>query len=182
MSPPQLRELLRYEPETGKLFWLPRTPESFGSPFYTARRCAAWNAIYAGEEALNRNHNQGYRAGAILNRTYLAHRVVWAFVHGQWPEDEIDHLDGCRSNNRIGNLRTVSRCDNMRNRQLSTKNTSGVMGVYWAPHAKKWRAEIKTDEARIHLGYFNDKALAVAARKAAERGQGFHPNHGRARA
>lgn len=176
LPPALLSRLVRYVPETGKLYWLPRTDEHFGGSW---PRCMIWNSKHAGREALCCIGNHGYPTGRILDRQYLAHRVVWALVHGAWPEHEIDHLDGDRTNNRIANLRAVTRFDNMRNRKLNRHNQSGALGVYWAKHAGKWRAEIKAGDRRIHLGYFVDKAAAIQARKRAEPKLGFHPNHGR---
>lgn len=181
ISPTLLRELLRYEPETGKLFWLPRTPAHFAYTKCPGPFCARWNGQFAGKEALyGATATHGYPAGAIFNRIYLAHRVIWALVHGEWPAADIDHIDGDHENNRLANLRSVPRAVNMRNRKLGRDNRSGFLGVYWASHAGKWRAEIKSDGRRVHLGYFTEKSAAVAARKAAEPGMGFHPNHGRA--
>lgn len=179
ISPARLRELLRYDGETGKLFWLPRTAAHFAHTDRPAVRATLWNRQWAQREALFGIGNHGYPTGSIFNRQYLAHRVIWAIVRGRWPSGEIDHMDGCRTNNRIANLRCVPRTLNMRNRRLSSANRSGAMGVYWAPHAGKWRAEIKCGN-RTHLGYFSDKRLAIAARKEAERENGFHSNHGRA--
>lgn len=180
VAPALLRELLRYEPETGRLFWLPRRSEHFAYARAPEAFCRRWNTQFAGKEALfGVGASHGYQSGALFNRQYLKHRVIWAWVHGHWPVCEIDHIDGCRTNNRIENLRVVSRYGNMRNRKRNCHNRSGSTGVYWAKHAHKWRAEIMGDGGRVHLGYFADKAAAVAARKAAEPLHGFHPNHGR---
>lgn len=181
VTPALLRELLRYERGTGKLYWLPRTPEHFSHTLDPDLCCRRWNTAHAGEEAMpGASASHGYCAGALFDRQFLKHRVIWALVTGEWPTDEIDHIDGDRTNNRFANLRSVPREINMRNRKLDCDNRSGAIGVYWARHAGKWRAEIKGEGKRIHLGYFTDKAAAIAARKAAEPALGFHPNHGRA--
>lgn len=176
LSPALLSELVRYVPESGKLYWLPRTSEHFGGSW---PRALVWNERHAHREALCCIGNHGYRTGRILDRQYLAHRVIWALVYGDWPSAEIDHMDGDRTNNQLTNLRCVPRTLNMRNRRLNRGNRSGAIGVYWAEHAGKWRAEIKGDGRRVHLGYFTDKGSAIAARKAAEPALGFHANHGR---
>ena len=99
--------------------------------------------------------------------------------HGQWPAGQIDHIDGCRKNNRISNLRDVRHQDNGKNTKLPSTNTSGRIGVSWHKAAKKWGVSIKADDRPIHLGLFVSFEEACAARKAAEEKYGFHPNHGR---
>lgn len=165
-SPEVLRQLLRYEPETGKLFWRQRSPEWFQS----ARSCAVWNAKYAGREAFTSLDRSGYRQGNILNHVHRGHRVVWAIVTGAWPDGEIDHVDLVRHNNRQDNLRSASRSENLRNAGLSKRNTSGFKGVSWARRDKKWRAEIALNGRTKVLGMFAtpEEASAAYAKASAE--------------
>jgi hypothetical protein len=162
-----LRQRLRYEPETGKLYW---------------RECTSmpkmWNTTYAGTKALAFVGNNGRYMGRIQYRAYQAHRVVWAIVHGEDPNGEIDHIDHNPLNNRIENLRVVSHQENHRNTPHRKNNTSGSMGVSWFAATSRWSAYIMVDGRKIHLGYFLDKQEAIAARKAAEALYGFHNNHG----
>lgn len=178
-SPEVLRQLLRYEPETGRLFWRKRPPKFFvggrPSPEIVATK---WNTRHAGKEALTANNSSGYLHGSVRNRTLRAHRVIWAIVHGEWP-DEVDHINGVRNDNRLTNLRSVTRADNGRNLCRRRDSTSGVTGVYWDKRWRKWRAEIKVDYRPLYLGHFHKRESAIAARKDAERKYGFHPNHGR---
>src|ERR1041384_5937819 len=86
-----LRQILRYEPETGKLYWLERPVSMFvGGPYTPSRRAASWNARCAGKEAFTYVNSAGYRTGAVDNYLLLAHRVIWALVNGYWP-DRVDH-------------------------------------------------------------------------------------------
>lgn len=182
LSPIILRSLLRYAPETGRLYWLPRNPSMFREgKIPTELACRIWNTKYAGKEAFTAN-SRGYRVGGIFGRAYEAHRVIWAIVHGDWPSNNIDHENGVRNDNRISNLRDVSTQENARNSKLPSDNTSGVIGVDWRQHKGKWRASIKAEGRQIHLGHFTNFDSAVAARKAAEVQYGFHPNHGRSSA
>lgn len=175
-----LRGSLRYEPETGKLYWLERSPESFSDEGWTPQHKAAnWNALFAGKEAFTCLRN-GYRAGRVFRRSVLAHRVIWAMTFGQWPDGEIDHINGDRSDNRLSNLRVVSSMENSRNSARPRRNKSGVVGVSWKKRDKKWRAYIAVASKQISLGNFDTLAEAAAARSRAERELGFHPNHGRA--
>lgn len=174
-SPEVLRQLLRYEPDTGLLFWRERPVEMFSS----SARHKGWNARCAGKLALSTNHNAGYKCGPVNNKLLLAHRVVVALVRGEWPSGEVDHINGDRSDNRWENLRVVSHADNSRNRAMSQRNSSGAMGVYWNPVNQNWTAEIKHEGAKRHLGSFQSIREAKAARVRAQSELGFHENHGR---
>jgi hypothetical protein len=116
--------------------------------------------------------------GRIDARGYLAHRVVWALVHGAWPQKQIDHIDHDRTNNRVENLRIVGHQENHRNTTLRKNNASGFMGVSWYKAGEKWTAYIMIDRVKKHLGCFDALEDAVAARRAAEARFGFHENHG----
>jgi hypothetical protein len=177
-SPELLRKLLRYEPETGKLFWRERPAEMFPGVKYGAAHSAnMWNTRFAGKEAFTA-YADGYKAGSLFGRKYKAHRVIWAISYNQWP-DQIDHMNGVQDDNRLENLRNVSHVENGRNQRKSIANTSGVTGVCWRDRDKKWVAKIKVAGHSKHLGHFDDKDIAIAARKAAEAHFGFHFNHGK---
>jgi len=181
-TPEELRKLLRYAPDTGKLYWLERSTEFFEDGKQSAEReCRRWNTRYAGEEAFITDHGEGYRQGSIFSVMYLAHRVVWAVHQGEWPTHEIDHINGVKNDNRIENLRAVTRVANSRNLPKRADNSSGVTGVTWNKNALKWTAQITVNTQQVHLGVFTKRDDAIAARKAAEAKYGFHENHGRAR-
>lgn len=174
--------VLKADFETGKLYWLPRTPDMFTDGKYQAERvCSLWNRKLAGKEAFTANLN-GYRQGEIFGRHSKAHRVLWLLYTGKWPSADIDHINGIRSDNRIENLRVVSRAENLKNQRLRTNNTSGVTGVSWDKRSGKWHAHIQVNVRRKHIGYFTKISDAIAARKAAEVEYGFHANHGSVRA
>lgn len=110
---------------------------------------------------------------------YLAHRLAWLLQTGDWPEFEIDHIDGDALNNRWENLRDVPSFENKKNMPLYRTSTSGVAGVRWKTDAGKWVARININGKTVHLGYYGSKEDAVRARKFAEAEHGFHRNHGR---
>jgi hypothetical protein len=170
-----LRELLEYDPETGALTWKERDVVYFRSE----RSCNSWNAQNAGRQAFTASDVHGYKVGSIFGSLYKAHRVSWALTHGKWPSDQIDHINGIRSDNRIINLRVVTNTENTRNRKLTKTNSSGATGVYWNKKAGKWQARISADGKYKSLGYFLSLDEASAVRKAAEREHGYHENHGR---
>jgi hypothetical protein len=175
-SPEMLRQLLRYEPKTGLLFWLPRPLELFPDE----RAMKSWNTHFADARAFLFQENHGYMSGKVFRKTYRAHRVVWAIVNGKWPEGHIDHINGNRADNRIENLRDVTRISNQRNQKLSCKNTSGYAGVRHYPKRNKWSARIRINNRQdIYLGMFSSKDEAIAARKKAEADHGYHENHGK---
>ena len=113
------------------------------------------------------SHNSyGYKQVCVNNRNYLMHRVIWLYVHGVWPEKQVDHINGIRDDNRLCNLRLASHLDNCHNRASTGK--SGVVGVSWHKRHDKWIASIKCKGRSVHLGYFNTKPQAKRARKKAE--------------
>lgn len=174
-----LRKLLDYNPETGVLTWKPRSASMFRDLKQTSEHSAArWNSRFAGRPAFT-HKVKGYRAGRIFGRRHMAHRVAWAIFHGEWPSDFLDHENGNRSDNRIANLRIAGDAENGKNKCLLSRNTSGIMGVFWCARRRSWRAQIGIDGRRIHIGNFASFDSAVSARKAAEKEFGYHPNHGR---
>jgi HNH endonuclease/AP2 domain len=174
LDPAIVRELLDYRPVSGLLVWKFRALRWFDSE----RTFKCWNGRYAGTLASSK-HVTGYRYVDILGVGYHAHRVAWAHHYGVWPEDEVDHINHNRSDNRIVNLRNASRTTNTQNASKRKDNTSGVTGVSWDRQHQKWAAIIFTEGRNHRLGRFNDFEQAVAAREAAVQKYRFHENHGR---
>lgn len=109
----RLREVLNYEPDTGVFVWKVQCG-SRGVPGQVAG-CS---------------HSLGYRFLRVDGKAYKEHRLAWLHVYGQWPTGEVDHVDGCRDNNRISNLRDVSKSVNQQNlRGAKAHNKSGLLGV-----------------------------------------------------
>lgn len=154
-----LRQLLRYEPETGKLFWKERTPEFCGSASFANQ----WNGRNAGAEAFTATDPQGYRHGKIANTKYQAHRVIWKWVYGVDP-DIIDHRNGSQGDNRLENMRDCSNAENSRNYRKPAGGSSLYRGVTWVKRDKRWAARISAGDAgKKNLGYFADEADAARA-------------------
>ena len=179
ITPDMCRQLLRYEPDTGRLFWRERTPDMMlPSPRSAEWRCRNWNVAHAGKEAFLKLH-RGRLYGTIFNVRFFAHRVIWAITQGSWPEDQIDHINGDPLDNRIVNLRAVSHLENQRNMKLRSTNVSGANGVNWSKQTGKWSVKIRDGKRYLSLGHYADLAEAVAVRRRAEAEIGYHPNHGR---
>lgn len=169
-----LRELLTYDPDTGVLIWRKRTL----AHCVDARSMNAFNATFAGKPAFTAKV-RGYSVGAIKGVPVKASRVAWAMHHGSWPENDVDHEDRDRANNRIKNLRDIPNAVNAKNRSLRSDNKSGVNGVH--RERKRWRANVSVDGKIKTLGRFDTIEEATAARTAALSELGFHPNHGNRR-
>jgi len=119
----------------------------------------------------------GYRQIAVNKKTCLAHRLIWLYFNGKYPES-IDHINQDREDNRIENLRDVSAATNNRNMRISSRNTSGYTGVTWVASRKNWQASTQYDGANIQIGRFKEKENAVMAIMSAREQLGFHENHG----
>lgn len=173
ITPELCRQLLRYEPETGRLYWRPRPL----SMFPDERAWRIWNTRFADKPALD-TISRGYRIGSIHYQMFKAHRVVWAMHHGDWPE-VIDHINGDPGDNRIENLRSGTQADNLRNVGAKSNSRTGKFGVHRM--GAKWSAEIKVSGKKIWLGSFDTFEEATAARTEAERKFGYSERHGVAR-
>ena len=143
----RLCEVLEYSPETGIFVW----------KVSLARR------IKTGDIA-GSPHLLGYVSIKIDNKAYLAHRLAFLYMRGYFPENDVDHLDGIKNNNRWNNLRHASRSCNFQNRKLQTNSTSGFIGVRWHKRHKKWYSRICIYRKTIHIGCYNTPEEAALAR------------------
>lgn len=153
-TPKQVRELLEYDPVTGFFRW--REP--------SWRRTSGWfNGI---------DSHPRYRRICVGKRHYMAHQLAFVLMHGRWPTKEVDHINGCGSDNRWSNLRLVTRNQQMWNAKISKRNTTGVHGVMMVVNKSgriRFRAFIRVNRKGISCGTFDTVAEAAIARKAAER-------------
>ena len=158
---PDIKKYLRYDAETGKIFWK-LNKSSTGK---------------AGNEA--GGQNCGYIRMKLNRKSYKAHRIAWLLTYGSWPEDQIDHINGNGLDNRLENLRDVSLIENLRNQKIPKNNTSGTIGVSFYKKDQYYQASIQINGKSKYLGYFKNKEEAIAARAAANIKYNFHENHGR---
>ena len=157
----RVRELFEYNSETGIL---------------TNRIKRSAQAVIGKEAGYLRP--DGYRLIGINKILYYAHRLIWLYVHGEFPSDHIDHIDGNPANNRLGNLRVVTHGENGKNKKQYDNNKSGITGVHLLK-GKYWTANIAVKGKKIHLYCGEDFFGACCARKSAEIKYKFHENHGR---
>lgn len=174
ITPELCRQLLHYEPETGKLFWKTR-------PIYPLKggnvRLAmqTWNKAHAGREAFTARERKGYLRGNILNVGFKAHRVIWAMQRNYWPK-LLDHINGNPADNRMCNLREATHSQNARNQRMRSDNTTGYTGVF--RHTNNWSAQIDIGGKTVHLGMFETPEEAARARAEANRLHGYSERHG----
>jgi hypothetical protein len=130
-------------------------------------------------EPISTKDKYGYIKVGIDKKQYKAHRIIWLYAYGVFPEQELDHINGIVDDNRLSNLREVGRVSNMRNAKLGLRNNSGITGVSWLAARSKWGARIMVNYKTIILGSYDTKEEAIAARQKANIEYGFHENHGR---
>lgn len=131
------KELLEYDPETGVMRWA------------QDRSIAVKKGQIAGTKG------NGYRQLIVEGARLRGHRIAWLMVYGVWPKGDIDHINGVRDDNRIANLRDVTRSVNVQNqRRPQVHGKSGFLGVSWNKNARKWSATIRIGGRSRHLGLF----------------------------
>ena len=148
----RLKELLHYDPETGKWTWL---------------IAKAPNAKVGDIAGYINGH--GYRYIKIDDKQYKSSRLAWLYQEGYFPEYDIDHKDRVKNNDVWKNLRHATRSCNMKNIGIRSNNTSGITGVYRRKDGNKWAAYIGARENKINLGNFTNFTDAVRARYEAEK-------------
>lgn len=140
----ELKELLQYNENTGIFTW--KISTNF--------------KIKIGNIA-GTLHKNGYIYIQIKNRLYMAHRLSWLYVYGEWPKNQIDHINGIRSDNRIENLRDVTQRENQQNYK---KHRDGhLVGTTYNKQRQKWLAQITINKKPVYLGRYNTQQEAHEA-------------------
>lgn len=124
-------------------------------------------------------HKNGYRRVMYKAKPYYSHRIAWLIHYGNWPEYNIDHIDGNKLNNKISNLRDVDQSENTKNSKKCINNTSGVTGVYWRKYRNHWSVYINDNRRLVFLGNYKTIFNAAATRISAQNKYGYSKNHGR---
>ena len=159
----ELKEVLRYESETGKFIHL-----------------KTHRTVKAGHEAghCDVKHRYGYRRISFKGKYHQAHRLAYLYMWGYIPEGEVDHINHITNDNRWSNLRIVTHQENGKNQRKYKNNKSGITGIRQRSNGK-WRARIYHKGKHVDLGTFADQDIAIAARKKAEVDYKFHSEHGK---
>ncbi len=150
----QLKQFLKYFPETGDFVWI-------------AKPC---RRINIGRVACYRR-SEGYGVISLHRRRYRSGRLAWFYMMGVWPTGDIDHIDGNPRNDRFENLRDVSTAGNIQNQKIPhLRNvTGGYLGVSQPSHFRKYRARICVEGKTIWLGYHDTPEQAHQAYLEAKR-------------
>lgn len=146
------REMFDYNPETGVI---------------TRKQCRISRLI--GEE-IGRIQRDGYIHVEFgwWSRRYnlLAHRLGWLIYHGEWPKDQLDHINGIRHDNRLCNLREATQAQNNANTRMYKNNSSGYKNIKWEPDRKRYGVFIRYDNKLRRLGRFKTIEEAISVRNA----------------
>lgn len=154
----ELKSLLTYNPQTGIFIWnISRGKQKKGN--------------IAG--SLN---GKGYLRIIINSKEYLSHRLVFLYMNGKMPTEEVDHINRNKIDNRYLNLRLVSHKENHLNKGVFRNNKVGLSGIEFNKAKNQWRVRIQKDKKRYFLGYFDDLEVAKEARRKAQNELGFHSN------
>lgn len=157
-----IRKLMRYEPKTGKFYWIIDYNDK-------DRRKG---------KVVKTSKCNGYSTISLFGRSYLVHRLAWLYIHGYFPE-MIDHINGKRDDNRLCNLRSVTPQQNSWNSKRPENNSTGYKGVIWNSKVNKWQASIGLNGSTKYIGVFNSPIEAhTAYRNAAKLNFGDFANFG----
>ena len=153
----ELKQTLKYFPKTGNWKW----------------KKTLSNNAKKGKYAGCLDKTTGYILIGFNGKLYLSHRLAWLYMEGYFPENDVDHRNRIKNDNRWCNLRHVSRTCNMRNCNLRKTNKSNVIGVTWHKHGKGWTANITLNYKQKNIGFYKYKKDAVKARWEAEKEYNF---------
>ena len=142
----RLRELLHYDPQTG---------------IFTHRFGRKGGSTKKGEIAGRVRAHDGHRRIGLDYGRYFASRLAWLYMTGEWPPNEVDHINCRPDDDRFANLRLATRGENGANRRIQSNSSTGLKGV--SLHYGKWRATIKKNRRPLHLGYFATAEQAHSA-------------------
>ncbi len=134
----KMSKYLAYDPETGVITWIK----------------AKGSRAKVGQRAGNLNVALGYRFIMFNKCNYTEHRIAWLLATGEWPKEELDHINRNRSDNRLCNLREATRLENSLNSPQRLKNRAH--GVHWSRAHNKWKVVFRVNTKDRYFGYFTN--------------------------
>jgi hypothetical protein len=148
-----VQKLLIYNPDTGVFTW--RQSPNWSIKIGSAAGCV---------------NPYGYRLIRINKTSYMAHRLAWVYIHGSILEGcTVDHINGDRDNNVLGNLRLAKgHKEQAQNQKKRSDNTSGCVGVYPHKIPNTWIAQIRVNGKALYLGIYPSIEEASEAYKKAK--------------
>lgn len=158
-----IAKVLKYDALSGTLIWISNLHS----------KCVVPNS-----RAGSLVKSTGYRNISLFGRTYLEHQLIWFICNGVWPKGQIDHINQIRDDNRIVNLRDVSKADNARNRSRNPNSKLGEHGIWFNMRTNKYVAEITLNGKKVYQKSFDDIDVAINERRIKSLELGFHTNHG----
>lgn len=177
-----LLRVIYYDSDTGIFTWRYRPIDLFNSVDKIENVSKMWNTRFANKIAGNITR-KGYRRIQIkingIGKSYLEHVLAWFYVTGEYPDNEIDHIDHNGTNNSFNNLRIVSHNENGKNQSMSKNNTSGHNGICWHEQSGKWLARVKYNNKYVLQKTFININDAILERDKILKIYRFHKNHGR---
>ena len=135
----KLKESLNYDPDTGNFTWVRENKTGLKGRVGTI--------------------SEGYLKIKLFGKIYAGHRLAWLYMTGSWPQEDIDHINRDKNDNRWLNLRLSSMKQNSVNRPKQSNNKSGYKGVFWNKHKNAWIASIRAKS----IGQFRCKHKAALA-------------------
>lgn len=154
LSAARVRQLFDYDPKNGALTWA------------VDRSRLAKKGTVAGSV-----YSNGYRVVGVDQTYYLVHRLVWVHHYGEPPKLNVDHINGDRLDNRIANLRDVSKSKNAQNQRKchGDKKSCDLIGATWDKSNKNWKAQLVLNRKTVYIGRFKTPEDAHAAYLEAKR-------------
>jgi hypothetical protein len=147
----EANELFSYSAETGVIT--------------TRRSLSAKKPVGSVLGAITRD---GYLQIGLRGRFYMAHRLAFLLMDKEWPSEQVDHINGIRTDNSWRNLRHATAGLNAQNKRVpQSNNRSGFLGV--TKFGRGWRASITVMRKQVYLGTFGTPEEAFNAYLRAKR-------------
>lgn len=147
MTQDELKCLMHYDPDTG---------------IFTSK--IKRGKVTVGKKVGTLNPLNGYLKCCVNRKQYQMHRLAWLYVYGKFPDKEIDHINGIKTDNRISNLRDVTPSENQHNKwKAQSNNKSGLLGAFYVKREGRYMSYISCNKKRHYLGLFDTDQKAHEA-------------------